>query len=202
MQLHQRDIPLMAFLRECERSSLSKKILDCGAGGRTPPLAIFYKKGYETHGIEISERQIERANEYEKTHDMNFNIQKGDIRNIPYKDGSFSFAFSHHTIFHMTKKDIKKTIQEMERVLVKDGLLFINVRSIDSSDYGHGKELGSGEFLSKHGSEDVIHTYFEDNEIDKVLTNFKIIFKKKWHLFTAEDWTNNLVMIEYIARKK
>jgi ubiquinone/menaquinone biosynthesis C-methylase UbiE len=202
MQIHQRDIPLLAFLRECERSNLPKKILDCGAGGSTPPLAIFHRKGYETHGIEISDSQIEKANKYAKKREMNFNIKKGDIRKLPYDNNSFSFTFSHHTIFHMTKKDIIKTIQEMERVLVKDGLLFLNIRSVDSSDYGHGKELGPGEFLSKHGTEDVIHTYFEDFEIDKVLTNFKIIFKKKWHLFTAEDWTNNLVMIEYIARKK
>ncbi len=202
MQLHQRDIPLMAFLRECERSSLPKKILDCGAGGRTPPLAIFYKNGYETHGIEISDRQIEKANEYEKMHDMNFNIQKGDIRNLPYEDESFSFTFSHHTIFHMTKEDIRKTIQEMERVLIRDGLLFINVRSIDSSDYGHGEELAPGEFLGRHGTEEVIHTFFEDDEIDKILFNFDIIFKKKWFLFNAEGWTRDLAMIEYIARKK
>jgi ubiquinone/menaquinone biosynthesis C-methylase UbiE len=202
MQLHQRDIPLMAFLRECERSSLPKKILDCGAGGRTPPLAIFYMKDYETHGIEIDERQIERANEYEKTHSMKFNVLKGDIRDLPYEDESFSFAFSHHTIFHMTKGDIKKTLQEMERVLVKDGLLFINVRSIDSSDYGQGEELAPGEFLGRHGTEEVIHTFYEDNEIDENLGNFDIIFKKKWFLFNAEGWTSDLAMIEYIARKK
>jgi ubiquinone/menaquinone biosynthesis C-methylase UbiE len=202
MQLHHRDIPLLAFLRECEKSSLPKKILDCGAGGSTPPLAIFYEKGYETHGIEISESQIVEANKYAKNNDMKFNLIKGDIRELPYEEKSFSFAFSHHTIFHMTKKDIIKSIQEMERVLVKNGLLFLNVRSVNSSDYGHGKELGPGEYLSKHGTEEVIHSYFEDNEIDDVLSKFDIIFKKKWHLFTAENWATDLVMIEYIARKK
>ncbi len=202
MQRHQRDIPLYAFLRECEISNLPKKILDCGAGGRSPPLAIFHAKGYETHGIEISENQIEKANQYAKTHNMNFNILEGDMRELPYSNQSFSFVFSHHTIFHMTKIDIKKTMQEMERVLVPNGLMFINVRSKDSNDFGHGKEIAPGEFLGQHGTEEVIHTFFEDDEVDNFLTNFEIIFKKKWYLIIAENWTSDLVMIEYIARKQ
>ena len=45
---------------------------------------------------------------------------------LPYEDSSFSFVFSHHTVFHMLKVDIKRAIDEMRRVLVPGGLLFVN----------------------------------------------------------------------------
>ncbi|MHA1290912.1 MAG: hypothetical protein ACTSPB_26300, partial [Candidatus Thorarchaeota archaeon] len=49
------------FLWTIRNSTLEKKILDCGAGGRFPPLAIFHQHGFETHGIDLSDDQIERA---------------------------------------------------------------------------------------------------------------------------------------------
>ena len=66
MIVHRRDTPVFDFLNECNKSTLEKKILDCGAGGGHPPLAIFYRNGYKTYGIEILDSQIERANKYAK----------------------------------------------------------------------------------------------------------------------------------------
>jgi len=53
--------PLYTFLRYCESSKLEKEILDCGAGGKEPPLYIFHQFGYKTHGVDISEEQVEKA---------------------------------------------------------------------------------------------------------------------------------------------
>jgi len=84
MILHRRDIPLIGFLNECNKSSLKKKILDCGAGGQFPPLAIFFAKGYECHGIELSEKQIEAAQNYVNEHkkiEEKLNSQKIKLNN-------------------------------------------------------------------------------------------------------------------------
>jgi len=105
MILHRRDTPVLVFLNECNQSHLPKIILDCGAGGGFPPLAIFHREGYKTYGIEISDSQIERAQAYEQEYNMQFNIIKGDMRELPYEDESFSFVFSHHTIHHLCKND-------------------------------------------------------------------------------------------------
>ncbi|MCG3218966.1 MAG: SAM-dependent methyltransferase, partial [Candidatus Heimdallarchaeota archaeon] len=43
---------LYEFLKECLNSPLEKVILDCGAGGRQPPLALFNAYEFETHGID------------------------------------------------------------------------------------------------------------------------------------------------------
>ena len=53
--------PLYTFLKYCENSKLKKEILDCGAGGKNPPLYIFHLFGYKTHGVDISEEQVRKA---------------------------------------------------------------------------------------------------------------------------------------------
>ncbi len=202
MILHRRDTPVLDFLNDCNKSYLDKKILDCGAGGGSPPLAIFNINGYKTYGIEILDSQIVRANTYAEENNMQLNIIKGDMRNLPYEDESFSFVFSHHTIHHLCKKDIEKVIKEMKRVLVSDGLIYVNFPPYDSRGYGVGEEKEKGEFVIDIEGEEVLHCFFEDNEADDYFKDFDIISKKKWILLKNEGWVDNVAMIEYIARKK
>ena len=202
MVLHRRDTPLLDFLNECNKSSLDKKILDCGAGGGTPPLSIFFQDGYVTHGIEILDSQIARANKYAEEHNMQLNIINGDMRNLPYEDESFSFVFSHHTIHHLCKKDIAIVMKEMERVLVSGGLIYVNFPPYESRGYGAGEEREKGEFVIVIEGEEVMHCFFEDDEAEDFFKNFDIISKKKWILLKNEGWVDNVAMIEYIAKKK
>lgn len=51
-----------------------------------PPLGIFYNENYKTMGIEIDDNQIALSNEFEKRHNIELNIFKGNIRNLPFKD--------------------------------------------------------------------------------------------------------------------
>ena len=81
-----RQTQLYKFLEYCNKSNMEKKILDCGAGGNMPPLGLFYSEGYETYGIELSEKQIELSKAFEKEHNMNLNIRQGDIKNLPFKN--------------------------------------------------------------------------------------------------------------------
>ncbi|MHA1221258.1 MAG: class I SAM-dependent methyltransferase, partial [Candidatus Heimdallarchaeota archaeon] len=71
--------PLYSFLWFIERHDLNleKKILDCGAGGRLPPLTMFNEFGFKTHGIDISKNQIKHANDYSNTKGMTLNIVEG-----------------------------------------------------------------------------------------------------------------------------
>ena len=203
MKLHRRDYPLLGFLQECNKISMEKKILDCGAGGRNPPLRIFHQDEYKTDGIDNSDSQIDRANNYAKENTIEFNIIKGDIRELPYEDESFSFVFSHHTIHHMPKAEIEKTVNEMKRVLRPGGLIFVNLPSIDSASYSEGEEVVNGEVIQiEADGEKVIHCFFDDNEADAFFSNCEILSKKKWKLLINSGWSHGLSMIEYIAKKK
>lgn len=191
------------FFRTCSTSPLEKKVLDCGAGGICPPLSIFHDFGYEVHGIDISDKQLELVRGYEEKTGSKLNIIKGDMRNLPFDDEEFSFVYSFNSIFHMSKEDTAAAVKEMERVLKKDGLCFINFLSKCDEGFGEGEEAGDGEYLQEEFGEQVIHSYYEDDEADKYFSNFELRVKEKKIVdFLYEGQMHRLSYIEYIAAKK
>jgi len=177
--------PLYGFLKECNESPLKKKILDCGAGGDYPPLALFYQHGYETHGIDISDAQLELAWEFSRKNNMALNMKKGDMRDIPFENGSLSFVYSINSLCHLSKKDTAIAMREIEKVLKPHGLMFVNFSSVADRGFGQGKELSKGEFLQEYDwypgiiKEGHVCSYYEDTKPDDYFTNFEIIRKEK-----------------------
>lgn len=170
---------LYTFLLVCHHESLEKKILDCGAGGDTPPLAIFKEHGFETFGIDISDEQIKRTKEFEEKHQMTLNIEKGNMLSIPFPDESFGCVYSYNSIFHMSKEDIRKSIQEIRRVLKTGGMAFINFASINDDRATVGKKVGDGEYLQdEHMGKDILHSYFDENEAEDYFDGFRIFYKE------------------------
>jgi len=196
---------LLLFLRFCEDSKLERKILDCGAGGRMPPLYIFHMFGYKTQGVDISEEQIRKARAFCEEKGVDLGIKKGDMRHLPFEDSSFGFTYSHDTICHMTKKEIAIAMGEMKRVLKKDGLLYVNFFSTEDSRFGEGEKVGDGEFVhDEHGGKE-LHSYFKDDEPDRFFVGLEILAKQKRVLETSATESEKKKVrayLDYIARKK
>lgn len=183
-----RQFPIYRFLWFCEKSELEKKVLDCGAGGVLPPLILFNQRRYETHGIDISDTQVQKAKEFSNELGIDLNIIKGNMRKLPYENESFSFVYSYNTIFHLTKADIKIALNEITRVLKRNGLFYVNFLSTDDNLCGEGKELGKGEYLQKEGNGEVVHTFFEDDELKEYLENFDILLLEKTKEKMPKRW--------------
>ncbi len=194
---------LFTFLMYCNDVNLDKKVLDCGAGGNLPPLAIFAEQGYETYGIDISKEQLNRANIYEKENNLELGIIEGDMKSLPFKDESISFIYSYNSIFHMSKEDIGIVIKEIYRVLPKGGLAFINFVSSRDFRATTGEKVRDGEYLQEEHGEKVLHSYFEDNEAEKYFNHFKIIYKENRVRdgYAREDMKITLGYIDYIIEK-
>ncbi|MHA1494264.1 MAG: class I SAM-dependent methyltransferase [Candidatus Thorarchaeota archaeon] len=189
------------FLWTIRNSTLEKKILDCGAGGRFPPLAIFHQHGFETHGIDLSDDQIERATKFGQEHGMDLNIVKGNMCNLEFSDESFSYVFSQNSIFHLTKADTAAAMYEMKRVLCSNGFLYVNFLSVDDQGCGIGEEAGPGEWIAPERGEPTLHSFYEDNELDSFFENMDIVLKTKSRT-EFDNGEYRMVHIEYIARKK
>lgn len=174
-----RQTQLYKFIKYCNETEIEKSVLDCGAGGNCPPLALFAEHGYRAVGIEMSESQIESANKFISDRGLNVEITKGDMRKLPFKDEAFGFAYSYNSIFHMTKADIKKSMDEIKRVIKPEGLCFVNFLSVDDEDCGVGKVLGRNEFIQNEDGEEVIHCYYEDSEAEDNFDGMEIVFKEK-----------------------
>ncbi|MHA2365013.1 MAG: class I SAM-dependent methyltransferase [Candidatus Hodarchaeales archaeon] len=202
--------PLYGFLRECQKSPLKKEVLDCGAGGYPPPLALFNKNGYVTYGIDITESQIKEAQKYCQENNIELNITKGDIRAIPFERESISFIYSYNTSIFLSKNDTQLALNEIERVLKPNGLCFINFLSIDDEDFGIGEKLNEGEYLNEPGyfdwtEEKMIQTFYKDTEPDKYFKNFEVIRKEKRIVERKCNDCNKIhkqAFIDYIAKKQ
>jgi ubiquinone/menaquinone biosynthesis C-methylase UbiE len=185
---------------------MERKILDCGAGGHQPPLYMFYQYGYKTFGIDISKYAIKNATNFCKKHnlDIDLNISLGDMRKIEFEDESFPFVYSFNTINHLSKKDIIKAMEEMERVLTKNGLLYVNFGSEDSQIGDRGEIIGEGEYLVPvGGNETALHSFHTDDEADAYFTNFELLHKEKSMLYRYDKGKVEFILgqINYIGKK-
>jgi ubiquinone/menaquinone biosynthesis C-methylase UbiE len=177
-------------------------VLDCGAGGNCPPLALFSEFGYKTYGIELSDSQIEKAKEFSKVNNIDINISKGNMTSLPFDNESISFIYSYNTIFHMRKTDISKAISEIKRVLKPGGICFVNFLSINDKNCGDGEKIGEGEFLQEEDGEKVIHAYYDINEAEAHFKGMNILMKENRileRIFEGEKIKQGY--IDYIVQK-
>lgn len=172
-----KQVPLYRFLQYCNQTDLEKKILDCGAGGDQPPLSLFYEHGYHTHGIEFDMQQLKKANEYARVKGQNLHIEQGDMRQLEFKDETFSFVYSYNSVFHMKKADVEKSIYELKRVLRPEGLLFVNFLTTNDFRCGSGPRVGDNEY-EQMDDVPVIHSYYRIDEADRYFAGLSVLLKE------------------------
>lgn len=175
-----KQVPLYRFLDFCLQmgSPETKNVLDCGAGGNMPPLALFKSQGFNTTGIELDKKAVEEASGFSKMHNLNLNIQEGDMTTLPFEDGSFDFVYSYNSIFHMKKVEIEKSVKELKRVLKPGGLMFVNFLSIDDFRCGEGPDLGNHQY-EQMDDEPVIHSYYDHEEAEVYFKDMETLIKEQ-----------------------
>jgi SAM-dependent methyltransferase len=166
-----------------------KKILDCGAGGILPPLALFHQQGFDSWGIDISDEQIQKAKEFCDQQGIPLHLRKGDIRQIPFEDETFDYVYEHYSMCHLSKSDTMCAIHQMDRVLKKGGLCFLGVISLDTwPKSSFGTEREPGQFWGKeHGEEWTLHSMFSDEEAEQLMSGWEVIAKEKRVRYMRED---------------
>lgn len=198
-----KQIPLYRFLDFCLEASPSTglSILDAGAGGKTPPLALFKSHGFDTYGVEIDAKALAEAKQFEIENHLNLGIIQGDMLHLPYEHHLFDFVYSYNSIFHMKKVDIDLAMAELHRVLKPGGLLFVNFLSIDDFRCGVGPNHGNHQY-EQMDDEPVIHSYFDYDEADRYFEGMEILIKETRiieRIYEGERIRQGFV--DYIVRK-
>ena len=181
-----------------------KTVLDCGAGGSTPPLALFYEYGFKTTGIDISMNQIEASKTYGKKHDMDLNIIPGNMLDLEFPDKSFSCVYSYNSSVHLSKKDTRRAVAEMLRVLKPGGVMYINFIWEPAKQMYLGEERAPGEcWMMGRDGEMVLHTLFSEEETDELMKDTEVLLKSK-EMLTMKygDELFDDAYIHYYIRKK
>ncbi|MFA6007984.1 MAG: class I SAM-dependent methyltransferase [Candidatus Shapirobacteria bacterium] len=104
---------------------IDKTILDAGsAAGRDS--GYFFSKGLNVVGVDLSDGLVKIAKEkYPK-----ISFIKADFKKLPFNDNYFDGIWAHASLVHMDKvEDTQFAIEEFKRVLKKDGILYIYVKT-------------------------------------------------------------------------
>jgi SAM-dependent methyltransferase len=156
------------------------KILDCGAGGPVPPLALFHRHGFEAWGIDASDGQLDRARQFCERQGIELHLRTGDMRRIPFEDETFDYVYEHYSMCHLGKRDTALAVSEMYRVLKRQGLCFLGVISADSWPKSwFGQEREPGEYWGEEGGEPTLHSVFSDEEVDELVSAWEVVSKEK-----------------------
>ncbi len=198
-----KQVPLYRFLDLClqKDSPETKTILDCGAGGSMPPLALFKSHGFNTVGIELDIKAMEEANSFSAHYGLDLNLQTGDMTALPFEDESFDYVYSYNSIFHMKKTEIEKSVKELKRVLKPEGLMFVNFLSVDDFRCGEGPDLGNHQY-EQMDDEPVIHSYYGHEEADPYFTDMVTLVKEQRTIHRIYE--GELIrqgFVDYILRK-
>lgn len=136
-----------------------KTVVDaaCGEGYGSSILSSVAKK---VIGLDLSEEAVKRANDNYGTEKVKY--YQGDISNLPFEDHSIEVFVSFETIEHVDKELQVKFINEVSRVLEKDGLFIIS--SPNKAIYSD---------LFNYNNEFHIHEMYKDEFIDLLKSKFE-----------------------------
>jgi len=147
-----------------EHIAKNDAILDLGCGsGRDAK--IFSEKGYEVIGIDLSNKLLEIA---QKEAPLT-NFRQMDMRELMFENEIFGGVWAVASLLHLPKKDIPRCLNECNRVLKKEGIIYIGVK------VGEGEEFKP----DTRYAEDALkfYSYFQPEEMENYIkqAGFKIL---------------------------
>ena len=110
------------------KSQNKKEFLDLGCGlGRHS--ILFGKNGFDVFCFDISEEAIKRTKEWAENENLNFDYKVGDMLNLPYENDSIDCILCRNVISHTDTEGMQKVIDELKRVLKKNGECYLTLGS-------------------------------------------------------------------------
>jgi ubiquinone/menaquinone biosynthesis C-methylase UbiE len=158
------------------KRSKVKSVLDLGCG--TARHCVYLaKKGFDVVGVDVSRSALRIANEWVRKEQLtNAAFIQGTMTNIPFSDFHFDAVVSVSVMHHALKEDIVKSLNEVYRVLKKNGLFLANLASVNDPRYGAGEKVEDGTFRILEAFEErrfeELHHFFTEEEASEAVTCF------------------------------
>jgi ubiquinone/menaquinone biosynthesis C-methylase UbiE len=153
-----------------------EKVLDlgCGAGRHCVLLA---NSGFEVIGIDISKTALKIARRWLRKDKLgNVALVRAAMTNLPLKDSCLGAVISISVIHHALKKDIVTAVNEIYRILRRDGWFLANLASVTDPRFGTGQLLEGNTFWILEAFEEKrfgeLHHFFTEPEILRLLYHF------------------------------
>jgi len=142
-----------------------KKVLDLGCGtGRHAE--VFSNNDFKVVGIDIAE-VVENISK-ETLSDKRIDFFTGDMKNVGFPDNSFDAVFCFQVIHHAKVYEIRKTFNEITRVLEEEGVLFIAFPSLKENEhiFKEGTMIEPNTYVDLDCLDGMVpHHFFEEKEV-------------------------------------
>lgn len=161
------------------------QVLDVGAGyGRLSiPLAKKHKDAF-FYGMDIAEGFVAL---YNKKLGKRGKANVASLTDLPYKRDQFDYIFVVTVLMYMKNHELKKAVEELKRVLKKDGKLVVIENHKNGTDYitGFGLFTLVKKILGKSNKNFINSRVFYHGEIEKYFNkSFRVVSKKGCSLIT------------------
>ena len=103
--------------------------LGCGLGRHT---ILFAQNNFKVSCFDISKDAIDRTRKWCEEENLKCDYKVGDMINLPYKDNEFDCILCRNVISHTDTEGMKVIINELKRVLKKDGECYLTLGSKDT----------------------------------------------------------------------
>ncbi len=156
------------------------KIIDLGCGNCRNLIPF---KTFELYGIDFSKEMLNKARLFLKKNNLKIKLKKANLTKIPYKKEYFDYALMIASLHHLETKEKRiKTLNELHRILKKDGLALITVWDKWQLKFLFKKKNSLISWRIKNKEYKRYYYFFNYFELKSLLkkTNFKILEGKRY----------------------
>jgi len=154
------------------------KILDIGCGTGTYAL-LFQGKGFDVTCIDFSESMVRKCVE------RGLNAKLMDFEELRFKPESFDGVWAYASLFHVPKKNFRKVLTKIARVLKPGGVFYLGLRQ------------GRGEGLKPDGSHGTQRWFslYTDKEL-------RAILEQRFEVEFFSETKTDCTYLNYVLKKK
>lgn len=178
-----------------EHLKKDKKLVELGCGNGRDSI-YFARNNIHVLSIDGSESAINIL----KTQNELSNIEfvNDNFVTTSYLDEKYNYVYSRFTLHAISDDEQKQVIKRAYNALLKDGLLLVEVRSVNDELYGLGKKVGRNAFFYN----DHYRRFLKIDEFMEQLehTGFEILYSAEQRNF-APHGQENPPIIRVIAKK-
>ncbi|TKX28065.1 class I SAM-dependent methyltransferase [Campylobacter estrildidarum] len=158
------------------------QILDLGCGGGRH-VKFLAENDFLAYGVDYSANGIKATQEILDFHKLKAELKVASVDDIPYENEKFDGVLCYGVLLYNSKEVIEKAVKEIYRVLKKDAIAYVVVRSIKDYRYLNNEKISKYEVLIKENNdsrsafeENGMKMYFFDkDEVKRVFSDFKQI---------------------------
>ncbi|WP_055691058.1 class I SAM-dependent methyltransferase [Streptomyces prasinus] len=134
-----------------ERLPPAARVLDVGSGTGRPTAATLTAAGHRVLGADVSPVMVEIASR--QVPDAEFRC--GDIRDMPFEDGSFDAVCLYFALLQMSRAEQSGLLHRLVRVLRPGGLFVLATVPLDVEDFD-GVFMGQSVRVTSFAAQDVV----------------------------------------------